>query len=66
MTNKVFRRRLKMLEKKSPDTSGLVKKTDYKTNATQFGNRMSIVTVLVTTAVLNATSTKVETKTSSS
>lgn len=66
MTNKVFRRRLKMLEKKSPDTSGLVKKIDYKTNATQFGNRMSIVTVLVTTAVLNATSTKVETKTSSS
>ena len=53
------------LEKKIedvPNTSGLVKKTDYNTKITEIENKMPSVISLATIAALNAKSTEIENK----
>ena len=43
----------KDVDKKIPDTNGLVQKTDYNTKITEIENEIPVKTDLVTTAALN-------------
>ena len=55
-------RKIDGVDKKIPNTSGLVKKTDYKTKITEIENKIPSDTCLVTTAALNTKATKTENK----
>ena len=52
-----------MFTKKTPNTSGLIKKTDHNTNITEIESKVRSVTGLVTTAVLNTKATEIENNT---
>ena len=46
-------------DKKIPDTSGLVKKTDYNAKITEIEGKIPSITGLATTAALNAVESKI-------
>ena len=52
-----------MLTKKTPNTSGMIKKTDHNTNITEIESKIRSVTGLVATAAFNTKATEIENNT---
>ena len=52
-----------ILTKKTPNTSGLIKKTDHNTNITEIESKIRSVTGLVATAAFNTKATEIENNT---
>ena len=52
--NQVYKRKLTTLTIKIPDTSGIVKKTDYNAKLSEIGSKIPTTLGLATTAALTA------------
>ena len=60
--NQCLQKKIEDIDKKIPNTCGLVEKIYYNTKITEVGNRILSVTRLVTTVALNAKATEIEKK----
>lgn len=57
-----FEKKIEVVDRKIPNISGLVKKTDYYTMIAEIENKIPSVTCLVTTATLNIKGARIEHK----
>ena len=58
----MYKQKIEDVDRKIPNTSGLVKETDYNAKFREIENKIASVTGLVTTAALNAKNTKIQNK----